>query len=84
MFLPTCREVQSELTEYAEGALPFRRQLGIRIHLLFCRVCAGFLRGLAALPGISKTLLSPPEAAPDAAARALEQVQAILRNQRRD
>ena len=79
-FLPSCHEVQTELTEYAEGALPITRRAGIWVHLLFCRVCAGFLRGLRALPGLAKRSLAPPEAPPEAAARTLADVQAALQN----
>jgi anti-sigma factor ChrR (cupin superfamily) len=77
--LPSCHEVQTELTEYAEGALPLSRRLGIWVHLLLCRVCAGFLRGLEALPGLAKASLAPPPEAPEAAAEALAGVQAALR-----
>lgn len=77
-FMPTCREVQTELTDYVEGALPFRRRAGIWLHLLLCRVCAGFLRGLQALPGLSKALLAPAKPAPPAASEALAAVQAAL------
>mgnify|MGYP000878638376 CR=1 FL=1 len=77
--LPTCHELQSELTEYAEGALPLSRRLGIWLHLQLCRVCAAFLRGLEALPGLARTSLAPPPQAPDAAAEALARVQAELR-----
>lgn len=77
-FLPSCREVQTELTEYAEGALPFSRRFGIWMHLILCRVCAGFLRGIRALPGLAKVLLAPPAKAPEAAAQALALVQAAL------
>ena len=76
--LPTCHDVQTELTEYTEGALPFTRRVGIRVHLLFCKVCAGFLRGLRALPGVAKRSLTPPEDVPEAAARALAEVQTTL------
>lgn len=78
-FLPSCRQVQADLTEYLEGALPLRRRFGIWLHLLFCRVCSAFLRGLKALPNLAKTSLAPPEHAPDAATQALAQVQATLR-----
>jgi len=77
-FMPSCRDVQIELTEYAEGALPRSRRVGIWIHLLLCRVCAGFLRGMRALPGLAKTVLAPPETAPEAAAKALAEVRAAL------
>ncbi|GLH73082.1 hypothetical protein GETHLI_15840 [Geothrix limicola] len=74
--LPSCHDVQTELTEYLEGALPLRRRLGIWLHLLLCRVCAGFLRGLEALPGVAKRSLAAPAKAPEAATLALAQVQA--------
>ena len=78
-FLSSCHEVQSELTEYMEGALPFPRRIGIWIHLWFCSVCAGFLRGLKALPGLAKISLAARKEAPETAVRALAQVQAALR-----
>lgn len=77
--MPSCHEVQSDLTEYLEGTLPFTRKAGIWVHLLFCRVCAGFLRGLKALPRVVKTSLAAPSEAPEAAVRALEQVQAAIK-----
>lgn len=77
--LPSCREVQTELTEYAEGTLPLSRRLGIWVHLLVCRVCAGVLRGLRALPGLAKAALAPPTETPETAAEALARVQASLR-----
>lgn len=77
--LPTCHDVQAELTEYAEGALPLSRQIGIWIHLLLCRVCAAFMRGLEALPGFARASMAPPPEAPEAATEALARVQAALR-----
>jgi anti-sigma factor ChrR (cupin superfamily) len=77
--LPSCREVQTNLTEYAEGALPVQKRIGIWIHLLLCNVCAGFLRGLKALPGMAKRSLAPPAEPPEAANQALAAVQAALR-----
>ncbi|MDR3683475.1 MAG: hypothetical protein P4L11_07090 [Geothrix sp.] len=77
-FLPSCHDVQTHLTEYAEGSLPFGRRLGIWIHLRLCRACARFLRGMKALPEWAKRVLAPPAEAPEAAARALAEVQAAL------
>jgi anti-sigma factor ChrR (cupin superfamily) len=77
--LPTCQQVQAELTEYAEGALPLPRRIGIWVHLLLCRVCAGFQRGLRALPGLAKRSLVPPEGPPQEATMALAAVQANLK-----
>ena len=79
--LPSCHEVQTDLTEYAEGTLPFARRIGFWIHLLFCKVCAGVLRGLKALPGFAKAALAPPAEAPESAASVLAQVQAAIRKQ---
>jgi hypothetical protein len=81
-FLPSCHEVQTELTEYMEGTLPFTRRVGIWIHLLLCRVCAGFLRGLRALPVLAKTALAVPKQTSEAATKALALVQAALRQGR--
>ena len=77
--LPTCHEVQTHLTEYAEGSLPLSRRIGIWIHLQLCKACAGFLRGLRALPGVAKRALAPPVETPAAAAKALADVQALLK-----
>lgn len=82
--MPSCHEVQTHLTEFTEGALPFRRRLGFLVHLLLCRVCAGVLRGLKALPGVAKTALAPPPAPPEAAEQALAEVQAKLRKDARN
>jgi hypothetical protein len=79
-FLPSCHDVQTELTEYGEGSLPMSRRMGIWIHLLLCSVCAGFLRGLKALPVVAKQSLVPPKATPDAATKAMAEVMSALRN----
>jgi hypothetical protein len=82
--MPSCHEVQTHLTDFTEGALPLRRRLGFWVHLLFCRVCAGFLRGLKALPGVAKASLAPPPKPPAAAEQALAEVQAKLRKDARN
>jgi anti-sigma factor RsiW len=78
-FLPSCQDVQTHLTEYADGSLPMRRRVGIWIHLRLCKACARFLRGMKALPGLAKRALAPPEGTPEEAAVALAEVQATLR-----
>ena len=83
-FMPSCHEVQTHLTDFTEGALPFRQRLGIWMHLLFCRVCAGFLRGLKALPALGKASLAPPQGPPATAEQALADVQAKLRKDARN
>jgi hypothetical protein len=78
-FMPSCHEVQTHLTEFTEGALPIRRRLGFWVHLLFCRVCADFLRGLKALPRLAKASLAPPSEPPEAAKEALARARAELK-----
>ena len=76
--MPTCHEVQTLTTEYREGTLPFAQRLGIRLHLLLCWACRAFLRGLDALPRLSRKALQPapepPKAAVDALAAALKNI----------
>lgn len=79
MGLPTCQEVGSAMTDYMEGALPFRKRLGIRIHLMMCEFCSGLHQRLLRLPGLAKTLLRPAEAAPPEARTALDHVLETLR-----
>ena len=59
--LPSCREVREHLTEYAEGAMPWRERLALRFHLLICAACNSFYQGLKALPGLAKRLLAQGE-----------------------
>jgi len=76
--MPTCHEVQALATEYREGSLPFAQRLGIRLHLLLCWACRAFLRGLEALPRLSRKALQPgaepPKSALDALGAALEEI----------
>jgi anti-sigma factor ChrR (cupin superfamily) len=70
--IPSCPEVRANFTEYLEGTLPWHKRLGIRFHLLICDACEALLKGLRALPFLSRNLLeAPAEPAPEAA-RALE------------
>jgi len=73
--MPSCREVREHLTEYAEGALPWRERLAMRFHLLVCGACNAFFRGLQRLPGMARLILAQPDAPPpDEAVKALEAV----------
>lgn len=81
--LPSCREVQDHLTEYSEGALPLRERIALRLHLLLCRACDDFFRGLQALPGLVKVLLAhQSEPPPPGALKALEVALRQIRAQR--
>ncbi len=80
-FLPSCHDVQMDLTEYTEGALPVSKRIGIWVHLRYCRACSGFLRGMHALSGLGKMLLAAPTQAPESAEKLLAQVQEAIRKQ---
>jgi anti-sigma factor RsiW len=60
MGLPTCQEVETCMTDYMEGALPFRKRLGIRIHLMMCDLCSGLYHRLDALSKLAKEMFAPP------------------------
>ncbi len=75
--MPSCKEVQENLTEYVEGKLPLHKRMGIRIHLMMCKVCDGFLHALKALPKFAKEILSAPAEAPT---EAKETYSRVLKN----
>lgn len=79
-FIPSCPEVQQNLTEYLESALPWRKRLGIWLHLLHCHVCDALRKALLALPIVSKQILEPPKEAPPEAVDALLAVMGKLKN----
>ena len=64
MLMPSCQEVRENLTEFMEGTLPFRKRVGIHLHLMMCRMCDELRKALAALPGLAKQALGPPSKAP--------------------
>lgn len=70
--LPTCNEVEAQLTELTEGTLPLSQRFGIRLHILMCRPCARLLKGMRALPWIGKRLLGAGPGIPPEALHALE------------
>jgi len=78
--MPSCRDVQLLATESREGTLTLTERLGIRFHLLLCWACRAFVRGLEALPGLSKRALTP---APEPPREALDALEAALGKIRR-
>jgi anti-sigma factor RsiW len=39
----TCRDVSELVTDYAEGTLPPRTRLAVRVHLFLCSMCRKYL-----------------------------------------
>jgi anti-sigma factor ChrR (cupin superfamily) len=81
--LPSCREVRERLTDYTEGSLTFRERASMGLHLLLCSACAVFYRGLRALPGVARLLLSPEDPPPAEASRALQDALRRIKARRR-
>lgn len=77
ILMPSCQHVRENLTEYMEGKLPLHERMGIRLHLLMCKVCDGLLHALRTLPTFSKAILGAPEEAP---AEAQETLGRVLEN----
>jgi len=42
----TCKEATRLISESLDRDLPFRRRLGLRIHLVLCRLCRRYARQL--------------------------------------
>ncbi len=80
-----CREISGLFSESMERDLPLRRRMEVRMHLMMCRMCAGFARHIRLLrrairenperPGPDET--APEARLPD---EARERVKSALRN----
>jgi hypothetical protein len=79
--LPSCPEVQDHLTDYLEGALPFRKRAGFWLHLLVCEACRGLMNMIRLLPPLGKKALAPPETPDPGARKALDSALASIRRQ---
>ena len=79
MGLPTCAEVASSMTDYMEGTLPYRKRLGIRVHMAMCDACTGLHQRLLKLSRLAKELIAPPAAAPPEARAPLDHVLTALK-----
>lgn len=58
----TCRETARLLSEQRDYRLPWRKRLGLRIHLVLCRLCKVYATQIGAVSRISGVAAS---AAPD-------------------
>ena len=80
-----CREISQLVSESMERDLPLRRRLEVRMHLMMCRMCAGFARQIRLLRRGAREnpeRLGPDESAPDAklSEEARERIKAALGN----
>lgn len=70
MGLPSCTEVHACMTDYMEGALPWRKRMGVRIHLMMCKVCSALYDRLRTLSSRARELFAPPSPEPPPEANA--------------
>ena len=80
-----CREISKLVSESMERDLPLRRRLEVRMHLMMCRMCAGFARQIRLLRRAAREnphRLGLHETAPEARLpeKARERIRAALRN----
>jgi len=53
-WLISCKEASRLLSQMQDGRLPLRRQLGVRLHLLFCDACTRFAAQLNLLRALMR------------------------------
>lgn len=78
MILLNCEHATARMTDLVEGGLPWPKHLALRTHLILCRGCRDFLRGLRAVPKLAREMLREPEAAPAVGCASLDAVLAKL------
>ena len=44
--LISCKDASRLISQMQDAQLPFRRRMAVRLHLVFCDACTGFLRQL--------------------------------------
>ena len=62
-----CREISKLVSESMERDLPLGQRLGVRMHLMMCRMCSGFARQVRLLRRAAREnpeRLGPDESAP--------------------
>lgn len=55
-----CDEVERLLSDYEDGALPYRKLVAIRLHLMMCRKCRSLERSLRGTLGVLRALRDEP------------------------
>lgn len=72
-FFPGCRDATDLLSDFLDGHIPWRRRLGLRLHLGLCPSCRRLLASLAGLPPMLRRAFEEDAVpAPDSARLALD------------
>jgi hypothetical protein len=63
----TCKEVSKLVSESLEQGVPWRKRIGMQIHLMMCEYCSRFKRQMLFLRRLSRLMPEDPaEGTPDA------------------
>lgn len=63
-----CDEVERLMSDYQDGALPMRKRMAIRLHLMMCRSCRSMEQSMRETLGVLRQLRdeAPRESEPSA------------------
>jgi len=80
-----CREISKLVSQSMEQNLPLRQRISVRMHLMMCRLCAGFSRQVRLFRRAAHEhpeRFEPPPAAPDAelGPEARERIKSAMRS----
>lgn len=79
MILLNCEHATDRMTDLMEDALPWPKRLALRAHLVMCAGCRAFLKGLRAVPVLSREAFQEPLTAPAEGCASLDAVLSRLR-----
>jgi len=57
----TCKEVSELVSQTPERPLSFRERLGIKLHLMMCKLCSRFTRQMKFITKATNTFMYQPE-----------------------
>ena len=75
-----CREISKLVSESMERQLPLRQRIELRMHLMLCRLCAGFARQTRLLRQAAKRIAADlPASGATLSEEARERIKVALR-----
>lgn len=78
-----CQDVAEQISDDIDGALPWRRRLAIRLHMLLCDGCRRYVRQMRACVAALRTAGEPPvDATPPDGATTSDRARQLFRSAR--
>ena len=82
----SCKETSRLLSESRERPLPLRTRIGLKLHLMMCRLCRRSVRQIAAIEAAARAFgrraeESPPESLGSLCPEARERIETALRDE---